>query len=75
MAEHGGGSRVVLGRRDETTMVGFQWSGREPEGLNEPEHAEALGAIWEGDELVTYNLTHIAHRLAHDDDGFMEDPD
>ena len=56
-------------------MVGFQWTGAEPEGLNEPYEAEGLGAVWEGDELVTYNLGHLVHRLGHDIDGYMEDVD
>lgn len=68
-------SRVVLGRKDETTMVGFQWTGAEPEGLNEPEQAAALGAVWEGDELVTYDLQQLLHHFTHEADGFMEDPD
>jgi len=67
--------RVVLGRRDDTTMVGFQWTGTEPEGLNEPYEAESLGAVWEGDELVTYNLGQLAHRFGHDTGGYMEDVD
>ena len=67
--------RIVLGRRDDTTMVGFQWTGAEPEGLNEPYEAEGLGAVWEGDELVTYNLGHLVHRFGHDIDGYMEDVD
>lgn len=69
------GDRVVLGRRDEATMVGFQWTGAEPEGLNEPAQAEALGAAWEGEELVTYNIKHLIHRFSHESDGFMADPD
>lgn len=75
MTEAPAEGRVVLGRRDPTTMVGFQWTGAEPEGLSEPEHAEMLGAVWEGDELVTYNLGHLLHRFGHDIDGFMEDVD
>lgn len=67
--------RVVLGRRDDRTFVGFQWTGAEPEGLNEPDHAVALGAAWEGRELVTYNLPELAHAVTHEPDGFMEDPD
>ncbi|MBA3291581.1 MAG: hypothetical protein H0U17_08850 [Actinobacteria bacterium] len=67
--------KVVLGRRDDTTFVGFQWTGAEPEGLFAPDQAVALGATWEGDELVTYNLGHLEHRFAHEADGFMEDPD
>jgi len=69
------GKRVVLGRRDDTTMVGFQWTGAEPEGLNEPYEAESLGAVWEGDDLVTYNLDHLVHGFGHAVDGYMEDVD
>jgi hypothetical protein len=50
------GERVVLARKDARTMVGFQWTGLEPAGLNESDFAVALGAVWEGDQLVTYNL-------------------
>ncbi|MDQ3659867.1 MAG: hypothetical protein M3454_02160 [Actinomycetota bacterium] len=75
MSEAGPPERVVLGRRDDSTMVGFQWTGAEPEGLNEPSEAENLGALWEGDELVTYSLGHLAHRFGHDSDGYMEDVD
>ncbi|CAN5761102.1 hypothetical protein BH20ACT23_BH20ACT23_18040 [soil metagenome] len=56
-------------------MVGFQWSGSEPEGLYEPEQAKALGAVWEGEELVTYDLQQLVHYFTHEPDGFMEDPD
>ncbi|MBA2312536.1 MAG: hypothetical protein H0V97_07020 [Actinobacteria bacterium] len=36
---------------------------------------ESLGAVWEGDDLVTYNLGHLIHRFGHDVDGYMEDVD
>lgn len=49
------GDRVVLGVKEDT-FAGFSWSGAEPEGLYDPEMAEELGAVWEGDELVTYDL-------------------
>ncbi|MFN2388222.1 MAG: hypothetical protein ABR575_01245 [Actinomycetota bacterium] len=65
----------MLARKDDTTMVGFQWTGAEPDGLFEIDHAVALGAEWEGDELVTYNLEHLRHNLAHEVDGFLEDSD
>nr|MBA2601726.1 hypothetical protein [Actinomycetota bacterium] len=67
--------RIVLGRIDTATFVGFQWTGAEPESLNDPEEAVALGATWEGDELVTYNLRELTHALIHEPDGYMEDPD
>ncbi len=56
-------------------MVGFQWTGAEPEALNDPEFAVSLGAVWEADELVTYNLDHLRHNLQHHADGYMEDSD
>lgn len=56
-------------------MVGFQWTGAEPEDLSDTETAVALGAVWEGDELVTYNMGHLRHNLAHNLDGFLEDSD
>lgn len=59
------GDRVVLASRDPRTIVGFQWTGAEPVGLNEPDFAEALGAIWEGDEMVTYNLSALVHAFEH----------
>jgi len=56
-------------------MVGFQWTGLEPAGLNEPEFAEALGAVWEGDVLVTYNLPAFEHEFEHYKDDYLTDPD
>ena len=55
--------RVVLGRKDEMSWSGFQWTGEEPEGLDDAELAETLGAQWEGDELVTYNPDGLKHRF------------
>jgi hypothetical protein len=69
------GERVVLARKEPRTMVGFQWTGQEPAGLNEPEFAEALGAVWEGDLLVTYNLDAFKHAFDHYSDEFLTDPD
>lgn len=68
-------SRVVLGRKEPSTFVGFQWSGAEPEGLEDTEVAVALGALWEGDELVSYNIEHLRHRVEHAIDDYMEDVD
>ena len=50
------GQRVVLGRRGETSMVKIRWTDEGPEALNDIEEAEELGAVWEGTELVTYDL-------------------
>jgi hypothetical protein len=68
-------ARVVLGRKDPMTMVGFQWTGEEPDGLNNIEMALALGAVWEGDELVTNNQTEFTHNFSRLRDGWMEDSD
>jgi hypothetical protein len=67
--------RVVLGRKDETTMVGFQWTGAEPDGLNDPDQAVALGAVWEGDELVCYDPRSFEHAFQHHSDEWLEDSD
>lgn len=67
--------RVVLARKDARTMVEFQWTGHEPAGLSSTEFAEALGAVWEGDELVTYNLRALNHAFEHYGDEYLTDPD
>ena len=56
-------------------MVGFQWTGMEPVGLSELDFAEALGAVWERDEMVTYNLSAFQHAFEHYGDEFLTDPD
>jgi hypothetical protein len=67
--------RVVLGRR-EKSMIGFRWSGQEPEQLNDVEMAEEMGAIWEGDELVTYDMPSLVWQMEHyRDDDYMIDED
>ena len=58
------GQRVVLARR-ERSMIRYRWTGAEPEGLSDPEMAEELGATWEGDELVTYDMEGFAQLLAY----------
>ncbi len=69
------GERVVLARKDARTMVGFQWTGLEPAGLNESDFAVALGAVWEGEQLVTYNLRAFTHAFEHYTDEYLTDPD
>jgi hypothetical protein len=67
--------RVVLGRR-ENSLVRFRWSGDEPEALNDVELAEEMGAAWEGDELVTYDLPALVWQMEHlKDDDYMIDDD
>ena len=50
------GERVVLGRKGDTSFVKVRWTDAAPEGLYRVEEAEELGARWEGDELVIYDL-------------------
>lgn len=67
--------RVVLGRREDS-MVRFRWSGDEPGALNDVELAEEMGATWEGDELVTYDLPGLVWQLDHlGGDDYMIDDD
>ena len=71
----GANERVVLGRRDPLSWVGFQWSGNEPEGLYDTKQALSLGAEWEGDELVVYGKDAFDHSFSRVRDGWMEDSD
>jgi hypothetical protein len=66
---------VVLGKK-ETGMVSFRWTGAEPSGMFDTEVAEMLGARWEGDELVTYDLEGL-HALYeyHQGDDYLIDND
>ena len=69
------GARVVLGRK-ERGMVSFRWTGVEPSGLYETEVAEELGARWEGDELVTYDLPGMQELYEyHQSDDYLIDND
>lgn len=56
-------------------MVGYQWTGAEPEAMVDLGQAEYMGAVWEGDELVTYNLPLMRHDWEHKLDGYLEDSD
>lgn len=66
--------RVVLGRR-EKSMLGFRWTGAEPAELNDRELAVELGAVWEGDELVTYDMASLVWQMEHMTDDYMFDND
>lgn len=68
------GDRVVLARWT-GGFVPFQWAGAEPEGLDDLDVAIALGARWEGDELVTYNLPGLRHGFSTFDEEYMGDND
>ena len=56
-------------------MVDFQWTGQEPVGLSDLEFAEALGAVFEGDEMVTYDPDAFNHAFEHYGDEYLTDPD
>ncbi len=68
------GDRVVLARRA-TGFQPFQWTGQEPAELNDEDEALALGAIWEGDELVTYDLWTMRLQAASEMDDYLNDND
>ena len=75
MPEEDTEERVVLGRKDDSTWVGFQWTDAVPENVEEPGVAEEYGAVWEGEELVTYDLDALRRQAEHSDDGYLEDVD
>ncbi len=68
------GERVVLAHRADG-FVRYRWTGAEPEGLDDADIAVQIGASWEGDELVTYNLESLAHQLEHWTDDWQTDDD
>lgn len=74
MAEGETDERVLLGQKEDT-FAGFSWTGAEPEGLSDPDEAVEMGAVWEGDELVTYDLGGLTRQFEHSDDGWLEDND
>jgi hypothetical protein len=67
--------RVVLAQKAPWSMVGYQWTGAEPEGLDDVDHALALGAVWEDDELVTYNVRLLKFNFEHWHVEYLEDSD
>ncbi len=69
------GDRVVLVCK-EKSMTKYRWTGAEPDGMYEVEVAEELGARWEGDELVTYDLDGLQGLYQYHRDGeYMIDND
>jgi len=50
------GERVILGTRGDSSMVKVRWPDACPDEINDLNDAEELGAKWEEDELVTYDL-------------------
>ena len=69
------GQRVVLARKT-NTIARHQWTGAEPHEMYELEVAESLGAVWEGDELVTYDLPGLTALYEyHKSDEYLIDND
>ena len=68
MSDAPSSQRVVLGRRQRNSMTPFVWSGNEPDGLD-LETAQELGAVWEADELVVYDLPGFKELLAYYESG------
>jgi hypothetical protein len=66
--------RIILARRA-SGFVPFQWTGAEPEGLDDLDTALALGARWEGEELVTYDMAAFRHDFASYDQDYLPDND
>lgn len=66
--------RVVLARRT-SGFQAFQWTGDEPDALNDEEEAVAYGAQWEGDELVTYDMASLRLSVESGSDDFLNDND
>lgn len=68
-------ARTVLARR-EKSMIGWRWTGDEPEELSDIELAEHFGAVWEGDELVHYDMESLEFQIAqYQEGGFLIDND
>ncbi len=70
------GDRVVLGRKGATSMVKVHWTDAAPEALYEVEDAEELGAVWEGDELVVYDIDGFKDLFAYyESNSYLPDND
>jgi hypothetical protein len=67
--------RVVLARRTPHAMVDMQWTGEEPPGLSDTRLAVLVGATWEADELVSYNLPLLRRTLEQYGNQYLEDSD
>lgn len=75
MAEVTPGQRVLLGTRDPSSWRGFRWTGDQPASLKDEQMAVDFGAVWEGDELVTYDLPAMAHLVDHLEEPWLPDSD
>jgi hypothetical protein len=59
------GDRVVIGHRGGSSMVKVRWTEDAPRALCDLETAEEMGAKWEGDELVVYDMPGLQHLLEY----------
>lgn len=50
-------------------MIGWRWTGDEPDELSDIDLAERFGAIWEGDELVHYDMESLEWQIAQHQSG------
>ncbi len=70
------GERVVIGRKGASSFTKVQWTDECPEQLNDLEYAEELGAKWEDDELVTYDLPAMKEFIGYyEKDEYIPDND
>lgn len=68
--------RVVLGRKGTSSMVKIRWTEAAPEALNDADDAEELGAVWEGEELVTYDIESFRDLFTYyEDNEYQSDND
>lgn len=70
------GERVVLGRKGSSSMVKIRWTEKAPSSINDVSDAEEMGAIWEGDELVTHDFEGFMEQVAfYETNDYMSDND
>jgi hypothetical protein len=70
------GERVVLGRKGGSSMVKVRWTDKVPESMNDAGDAQEMGAVWEGDELVTYDFEGFMEQVAfYESNDYMIDND
>lgn len=65
---------MVLARRT-SGFQPLQWTGDEPDELNDEDEALAMGAVWEGGELVTYDLPTLRLAAASEAGDYPNDND
>ncbi len=70
------GERVVLGRKGASSMIKIRWTDKIPGNINDVSDAEEMGAVWEGDELVTYDMDGFLEQYAfYESNDYMIDND